>query len=300
MVLGTLRRRWWVCLSLVLAALAVACSGSTVTSESPASANVSETQSIEGATEPSVISDDSAVTAQSPEQRVESQALTHEALSDLDRAGAFLAAQSRFSFHAELSYDVMQADGEQLEFGGSREFTVRRPDRMRFEATDRGGAAKTLTFDGTTIFVDLPSQKAYVSIERPGTLYAAIDHLVDDLGVPAPLEDLIGMNFAAEIRPRIQSGYFVGSAVFGNRRCDHLAYRLPHVDVQMWIEQGERPLPCRISITYLREPGQPQFRAQLSDWNLEPDVADSRFTFEPPDGALRVPVQKIKRARGED
>ncbi len=308
---GTRLRRLSVCVPLGLSALAVGCSDSTPTSptsptsDSSATANASATASVEGNAEPALVSHDSAphesaAAVQSPAQGAQRQALTQEALADLDRAGAFLGAQSRFSFRADLSYDVMQEDGLLLEFGGTREITVRRPDRMRFDAADRGGATKTLTFDGKTISVDLPGHKAYVSIERPGTLYAAIDHLVDDLGVPAPLEDLIGENFAAKVRPRIQSGYFVESEVFGNRRCNHLAYRLPDVDVQVWIEQGERPLLCRISITYLHEPGRPQFRAQLSDWNLEADVADARFAFQPATGARRIPVQKVAQAKGED
>jgi hypothetical protein len=276
----------WVRLAL-LAALAAGCSEPAQTPVDP-----STSKSLDAAA--------TAGTESDPEELALRRTLTGEALADLHRAGAFLGAQPHFSFRADLSYDVMQPDGQLLEFGGVRRVVVRRPDRMRFEVTDRSGATKTLTFDGATVSIDLPDHDAYVSIERPGSLYAAIDHLVDDLGVPAPLEDLIGENFAAKVRPRIESGYFVGTDAFGERRCDHLAYRLPDADVQLWIEQGERALPCRLSVTYLHEPGQPQFRAQLSSWDLEPDVSDARFAFEPPAGAQRIPVRKVVRAGEED
>jgi hypothetical protein len=232
--------------------------------------------------------------AEGPEAAARREALTSEALADIDRAGAFLAAQQSFSFRAEISYDVMQPDGAMLEFGGSRVVTMRRPDRLLLESTDRNGETKTLTFDGETISVDLPAHGAYVAVERPGTLYAALDYLVEELGVPAPLEDLVGENFAARVRPDIESAYFVDRVDIGARRCDQLIYRLPEVDVQLWIEAGERPLLCRLSITHLRQPGHPQFRAVFADWKLNVDAQDAIFSHEPPTGARRLPLQRVE------
>ena len=41
-------------------------------------------------------------------------------------------------------------------------------------------------------------------------------------------------------------------------------------------------------ITYIDETGQPQFWADLSNWNLAPEISDDLFTFTPPDGAKRI------------
>jgi hypothetical protein len=60
--------------------------------------------------------------------------------------------------------------------------------------------------------------------------------------------------------------------------CDHLAARTAGgVDFQVWVAQGSEPLPRRIVITYKNENGQPQFWADLSKWNLAPDVSDALF-----------------------
>jgi hypothetical protein len=56
----------------------------------------------------------------------------------------------------------------------------------------------------------------------------------------------------------------------------------------MWITDGDRPLPERIVLTYPNAPGQPQFRAQFSAWNLAPELADTLFTFTPPSEASRI------------
>jgi hypothetical protein len=68
-----------------------------------------------------------------------------------------------------------------------------------------------------------------------------------------------------------------------------LAVRTADTDFQIWLTQGERPLPLRVVITYKKDVGQPQFRADLSDWNLDPKIDESALAFSPPAGAEAVP-----------
>ena len=44
----------------------------------------------------------------------------------------------------------------------------------------------------------------------------------------------------------------------------------------------------RVVLTYPAEPGQPQYRALFSDWNLAPEVQDSMFAFSAPSDARRI------------
>ena len=67
---------------------------------------------------------------------------------------------------------------------------------------------------------------------------------------------------------------------------------------QVWIEKAE-PAPFRrIVITYKSEPGSPQFRADLLEWDFSPDVPDSLFTFKRPAGAEQVPL--VAKTKGEE
>ena len=58
--------------------------------------------------------------------------------------------------------------------------------------------------------------------------------------------------------------------------------------MQLWVAQGQQPLPRRLVITYKHADGRPQFWAQLSDWNLSPEAPDSLFVFTPPKGAAKI------------
>jgi len=228
-----------------------------------------------------------------PAARARIEHLTRDAIESLERAANFLAEQSSFRVIADVSFDVLQSDGRLLEFGSRREITLRRPDRFRMREARRDGDTRTVFFDGTTLSMDLPGHEAFVQIERPGTLYAALDHLMKDIGTPVPLAELFAENLAAPLVDGIASGYSVGSSAVAGRPCEHVSFRHPEVDVQLWIEEGDRPLIARIVISHKREEGNPQFRATLSDWDLEPETPDSLFQFEPAEGSEHLVVGSL-------
>lgn len=80
----------------------------------------------------------------------------------------------------------------------------------------------------------------------------------------------------------------VGKGVVEGVRCDHLAFRAPHVDWQIWIQEGSQPLPRKIVITTRDVLNAPQFAAVISKWNLAPKLSDAKFRFTPPKDAKRV------------
>ncbi len=229
----------------------------------------------------------------SAETRARIDAFTADAMASLTRSADFLASQKSFSFEADVSHDVLQVNGQMLEFGGTRDVLIRRPDRLRAESVDRSGDVMQLFFDGQSILIDMPKEDAYMKAEHPGTLYSALDYLVEDLGAPAPLEDFVSENFAAELEGQIESGHFVENARLDDHVCEHLAFRADEVDFQIWIRGGEVPVPCRLVITYKKAEGHPQFTAEFHDWNFTPEVDDEMFTFTPPESAERLQIQAL-------
>jgi len=223
-------------------------------------------------------------------------ALTTDALNQLVASADFLAAASSYRFEADLSFDVLQRNGQKLEFGETRTATIRRPDRLRIDVRRRGGEQRSLYFDGQHVSVDLPQHDAFVRVEKPGTIDAILDYMSTELQVPIPLDPFLSSHFAADSRDRIETGYFVDVEQFGDRWCEHFAYRMPEVDFELWIEEGDRPLPCRVVIAYKREAGDPQFVAQFRRWDLAAETPDSLFVFEPSESAEHLSVQVVADA----
>ncbi len=218
-----------------------------------------------------------------------------DALAEFKRAADFLAGQRSFRLEAELGWDVAQPSGRMFEFGGTRKVTVRRPDRVRVEARSRDGEQNSLFFDGKRIAIAIPHENAYVLVDKPGSLDDAMDYLALELDTPVPQADIVQSDFYAEISERIVAGIDLGDSRVDGVDCQHLAFDAGEVDFQIWIEDGDRPLPRRLVITYKNEPGNPQFWARLHGWKLGAKVPDAVFAFQPAAGAERIPFAAASR-----
>ena len=66
-----------------------------------------------------------------------------------------------------------------------------------------------------------------------------------------------------------------------------MAIRLADADVQIWVQQGDTPLPRRMMITSKWEGGSPRFIADLQ-WQQKPKIAPGTFDFSAPEGASEI------------
>ena len=226
--------------------------------------------------------------AHAQETKAATSATDEKAMATLMRMAEFLAKAPRFSVTIDIGYDVEQDWGQKLEFGATRKITVRRPDRLAVDITDRDGTRRGFRFDGKQIAFFGVDEKAYATAQKSGDLDAAIAYFKQDLRMPLPLAELVSNNLPKILKDRTNEVYAVEEATIGGILCDHLALRNDMVDGQMWIAKGNQPLPQRIVLTYKREDGQPQFWANFREWNLSPETPDSLFTFTPADGMRRI------------
>jgi hypothetical protein len=72
------------------------------------------------------------------------------------------------------------------------------------------------------------------------------------------------------------------------------------VDFEIWLDTDNTHLPQRLAITYKNEEGAPQYRAEFSDWKLNPEVSSVDLAFNPPDGAQRIPFLVRVRRHPDD
>jgi hypothetical protein len=209
-------------------------------------------------------------------------------LATLRRMADQLRSLPSLRVEARVEYDALQRDGQTIEFGSTREIAVRRPDRIRAEATERSGAQRSLYFDGKRVTVFDRSQGVYASADMTGELDAVLRFAAEELRMPVPLGELLSTELGRQLDEGLTFAALVAEETIEGVRCDHLALRNADRDVQLWVQQGKTPLPRRIAITWSQAPGRPQFRAQLTKWELSPKLPDSLFAFDPPQGAERV------------
>jgi hypothetical protein len=214
-----------------------------------------------------------------------------EAKKALDRMAAAIQKAGSLSVVADLSWDSVQPDGQKLEFGETRRYSIRRPDRLRVETDRRNGEKRGTVYDGKEIAVYDFDQKAFASLPKTGTLDEAIDYARDDLGVRVPLGELFSSDLSETLAEDVREATLVDDEQVGGVECEHVALRTDGADMQIWIAKGEPAVPRRIVITYRNEIGQPQFRADLRDWNLAAQLPDTLFSIAQPAGSERVPLR---------
>ena len=225
--------------------------------------------------------------ADQEESASDTQAQAREILMNMAK---FLSQTQRFSVNILTAYDVVQASGEKIEFNDKRKVIVTRPDHLRIE-TERSEGTRLLTvFDGKNITVATTTKNENVFAEAPinGDLDAAVAYFTKDLHMRLPLSLLLVNQLPEELERILQDIDFVENTSIFGVPTHHLVGSTDTVDFQVWIKDGKQPLPLRIVLTYVDEEGQPQFRAQFSDWNLSPKITDSLFVFTPSQGAKKI------------
>ena len=222
------------------------------------------------------------------EEPAASESQAH-AMAVLKRMAEFLAGAKQFSVNLRIGYDVVQESGEKVEFGERRTITLQRPDKLRVEAEESDGDKGLLVFDGKDITAYKEHDHVYAVTPKPGDIDGAVQYLLRDLGIRIPLALMLTSRLPEILGRRVESADYVERSVVTPVPTDHVVARTAEVDFQVWVAEGDKPLPQRVLITYKTEEGEPQFWADFSDWNLSPDVSKSIFTFTPPQGVERIP-----------
>jgi hypothetical protein len=207
----------------------------------------------------------------------------------LMRMAGYLATLPAWRVTVHTAYDAVQPDGFKVEWNDIRQVTLRRPDGLRVESRRSDGARSLVLFDGKTITSFDESARVYAQTSHPGTVDDAVVYFVHDLGMRLPLALMLLDRMPAELQQRVRAVEYVEKTYTLGTPADHIAAKTDTVDFQVWIAQGDQPLPIRVVLTYKNTPGQPQFRAQFSDWNLDIQPSDTLFAFMPPAGAKQIP-----------
>lgn len=199
----------------------------------------------------------------------------------------FLASQQRFSVDTRNTLEIVLKSGQKIEFNHTARSSVQRPNKLRAERT--GDLVQQLfVYDGKTLALYNPKDKAYAQVAAPDTLEAMLELARTKLDIVAPAGDLLNKNAYDILMDGVTDGFVVGKAVIEGVRCDQLAFRAPHVDWQIWVQEGAQPLPRRLVITTRDLPGAPQFAVTMTKWNLKPGFDAKTFEFTPAAGATKV------------
>jgi len=199
----------------------------------------------------------------------------------------YLMTASEMSFEAQITYDAEMTEGQIVQYGAAASIAMRRPGelRVRYDGDERKSQA---FFNGKTFTAFDAVRKLYAVMETPGKLDDAQDFIGENYGFSVPIADFLYTDPYEVLIEFVESGFLVGRHAIDGMLCNHLAFSQEEIDWQIWIEDGPRPLPRKMLITYKNLPGSPQYTAAMSDWDFSPHLSEHAFEFHPSAEASQI------------
>jgi hypothetical protein len=228
-----------------------------------------------------------ALTTLAAAAHAQSAGVAPEAKQILKASTDFLASQQRFTADTRNTLEIVLKSGQKIEFNSTGRQSVQRPDKLR---ADRTGdlVEQVFVYDGKSLTLYNPQDKVYAQVAAPATLEGMLDFARTKYDIVAPAGDLVYKDAYDILMDGVTEGIVVGKAVIEGVLCDHLAFRAPQVDWQIWIQEGSQPLPRKIVITTLDLPNAPQFSVTVTQWNLAPTFDAGTFSFTPAAGVKKI------------
>jgi hypothetical protein len=209
-----------------------------------------------------------------------------------------LAEAKTFRFRADASIDEELPSGQVVQFEGTRRVAVRRPNGLAVLGSGAIGNRRAW-YDGKTLSMLDLDRRMYGSVKAPSNLDDFLDFLIEEYDMTIPLADILYARPYDVLTENVRVGEYLGIRTLGGHRCHQIVFEQDAINWEIWIDAGKTPVPRRLVITHKMEPGEPQFRATLSNWDLSTKVPDSVFVFKPPKDAARVDVEMVLPRVGE-
>jgi hypothetical protein len=206
----------------------------------------------------------------------------------------FMGNLSAFSAKADIDSEIIDLEGQKLQFSSSAEIVLERPGNLH---VNRQGAIAHMDFifDGKVLTLYGRNLNVYFQMDSPGTTDTAIETLHHGIGLDAPGADLFLTDPYTTLSEGVVSNAYLGTAYVNGVECHYLTFREAQVDWQLWINAEGDPLPMKYIITTKWLTGAPQYAVRFHDWNTAPKIKPGQFDFKVPKGAKKLEAVNVDK-----
>ena len=207
----------------------------------------------------------------------------------------FLKKLPEFRYVSEVHNDQFMRDGQKIELTRRLTVELKRPSMTHLISTGDDGDYESF-FDGDKCTVVNQTARVYSVVDTPNSLEESRDYMAEKYDMEMPNSDILMSDPYKELTDDVLTGKYVGQHRVGDTLCHHLAFTQTNVDWQVWIAQGDKPLPRKFIVTYKKEPGVPQFVAEYTNWELAPKMDAKAFAYQPKRDFHKVELEPVDGA----
>lgn len=213
-------------------------------------------------------------------------AVEPRAVDALARMSAYMRTIPAFQISLRTQRDDVDVHGQLITLSGEATYKVRRPNAFHIDLALTNLAAKYV-YDGSRVTIYDGRTNAYATVDAPATIRATLELAEQRYGATVPLDDLFTWSEGDARASTLTSAHFVGRTQIAGASASHYAFRQAGRDWQIWIQDGDRPVPLRVTVVASDDPARPRFEANLT-WDMAPTFASNAFVFAPPPNARAV------------
>ena len=203
------------------------------------------------------------------------------AVDALKKMSAYLKTLNSFRLVSEGSLDVITRSDQKVQLDMVTSYQAAKPGSLRVDwVSDQKN--RQFYYDGKNFTLVAPTLGYYATVDAPPTMREFLDALYDKTGVELPLADLFRWADEDHVDDiaALTSAFSVGTATLDGVATDHWAYRTDDYDFELWLEQGDRPLPIKYVLIDRTDPTLPAFTTRLR-WQTNPTLDPAVFTYVP-------------------
>lgn len=210
----------------------------------------------------------------------------------IDRMSDVIGDLESCSFKLFAAHDVVNGSSGSVKYFSDYEVFFKGPDKALINAHGYRGH-RELLYNGEQLAYYSFNENNYGIMPAPDNIIRMIDSLHDVYDIEFPAADFFYPAFTDDLIQASDSIRYLGMEEIANKEYFHVIAYSRDMDAQFWINNDSYNLPARFSITYKTKPGMPQYLALFSDWQINPQLPDAMFDFQPPPDA--TPVRMMAR-----
>jgi hypothetical protein len=219
------------------------------------------------------------------------------AISAIEKMGAHLRQLRSFDVKVDSSVDLVLANGQLIQKSFVTSLQADRPSQLHALINGERDRPKEVFYDGKTFTLYSARDRYYATAQAPASLDELIPALQTKYGIELPLADLFAWGTDRAPTSRISDAYYVGDATIGGTPCSHYAFRQGDADWQLWVTQGDNPLPRQLVIVDRSDKARPQYIARFN-WASAPRFAPETFAFKAPADAQPIVFHTLTKGEG--
>jgi len=220
---------------------------------------------------------------------------TPQAEEVLRAMSQYLAKAKAFSYHAEVEFDQILPGGPKIRLSGAVDVAVSRPGRLYVDYRD-DVSDRVVWFENGRLTLFDPVASTYAEVSGPKDIDGMIAKLEKEEGLALPLGELAESDSHAVLTRGVELAHYVGVHNVEGIFCHHVVLQRKDLDLQVFVEVGDKPLPRKLVFEYPNQAGSLQYTASITEWSFEPPPADI-FTAKVPAGAAEVEFLPVTEGR---